>query len=176
MSAAGSAPVIVVAGDVAVDWCFFNPAADRLATIDFGWVFGSDVGVHLGGLPGGTVRLAEVLRSTSARRTVPPGSPPRWTPTSDPKTQPKSMVASLSAAGLKKHQSTATSPATTMTGADPAADIATSQSFFGLMLASLGRARPDSTSIALRIPEGTGQAGCTRCSAARRRVTGPSPR
>jgi len=70
MSDAGSAPVIVVAGDVSVDWCFVNPAADTLATIDFGWVFGSDVGVHLDGLPGGTVRLAEVLRRI-ASKTVP---------------------------------------------------------------------------------------------------------
>src|SRR5665648_7872 len=67
MSGAGSAPVIVVAGDVAVDWCFVNPAADTLAAIDVGWVFGSDVGVHLDGLPGGTVRLAEVLHRTAAK-------------------------------------------------------------------------------------------------------------
>ena len=50
------------------------------------------------------------------------------------------------------------------------------QPFFGLMLASLGSARPASTSIALMIPLGTGQAGWTRCSAASLRVTGPSPR
>jgi hypothetical protein len=61
-----SAPVIVVAGDVSVDWCFVNPAADTLTTIDFGWVFGSDVGVHLDGLPGGTVRLAELMHRTAA--------------------------------------------------------------------------------------------------------------
>jgi hypothetical protein len=67
---AESASVIVVAGDVSVDWCFVNPAADALAGIDFGWVFGSDVGVHLDGLPGGTVRLAEVLRRV-ASTTVP---------------------------------------------------------------------------------------------------------
>ena len=67
MSGAGSAPVIVVAGDVAVDWCFVNPAADTLAAIDVGWVFGSDVGVHLDGLPGGTVRLAEVLHRTAPK-------------------------------------------------------------------------------------------------------------
>src|SRR5450830_823567 len=65
MSGAGSATV--VAGDVSVNWCFVNPAADTLATIDFGWVFGYDVGVHLDGLPGGTVRLAEVLNSTAPK-------------------------------------------------------------------------------------------------------------
>ncbi len=53
---------------------------------------------------------------------------------------------------------------------------ATAQSFDGLMLASLGSASPASTSIALMIPLGTGQAGWTRCSAASLRVTGPSPR
>ena len=52
----------------------------------------------------------------------------------------------------------------------------TGQPFFGLMLASLGSARPASTSIALMMPLGTGQAGWTRCSAASLRVTGPSPR
>ena len=50
------------------------------------------------------------------------------------------------------------------------------QPFFGLMLASLGSASPASTSIALMMPLGTGQAGWTRCSAASLRVTGPSPR
>ena len=50
------------------------------------------------------------------------------------------------------------------------------QSFLGLMLASLGSASPASTSIALMIPLGTGQAGWTRCSAASLSVTGPSPR
>ena len=50
------------------------------------------------------------------------------------------------------------------------------QSFAGLMLASLGSARLAATSIALMMPDGTGQAGWTRCSAARRSVSGPSPR
>ena len=50
------------------------------------------------------------------------------------------------------------------------------QSLDGLMLASLGSARPASTSIALMIPLGTGHAGWTRCSAASLSVTGPSPR
>ncbi len=50
------------------------------------------------------------------------------------------------------------------------------QSLDGLMLASMGSASPASTSIALMMPLGTGQAGWTRCSAASLRVTGPSPR
>ena len=67
MPGAKSAPVVIVAGDASVDWCFVNPAADTLASIDFGWVFGADVGVHLDGLPGGTVRLAEVLRRIASK-------------------------------------------------------------------------------------------------------------
>ena len=64
----------------------------------------------------------------------------------------------------------------TIVGCAEGAPDVSAQSFFGLMLASLGSARPASTSIALMIPLGTGQAGCTRCSAASLRVTGPSPR
>ncbi len=106
MSGAQSAPVIVVAGDVAVDWCFVNPAADTLATIDFGWVFGSDVGVHLDGLPGGTVRLAGVLRGIAlkiapAATVIGPSLPPEIvrSPRDTHVTQTFSTVTPLPATG-----------------------------------------------------------------------------
>jgi hypothetical protein len=78
----GGGPAIIVAGDVSVDWCFVNPAADTMSAMDVGWAFGSEVGVHLDALPGGTVRLAELLRHAAPKtgavaRVIGPALPPK---------------------------------------------------------------------------------------------------
>ena len=142
-----------------------------------------------------TTVLVSMAVAAHVRRVVPAGDhrvdvPDRWPPAADrldprraaraswcagstsPTCCPRSVSRSRGRRGSSCSPSGASASANTR---DPRAD-GPAQPFFGLMLASLGSARPASTSIALMMPLGTGQAGWTRCSAASLRVTGPSPR